>query len=134
MRSAKWRRFAVALKLYGISIGSMFFQDDCISRYLFGSYVPDGICICSLRATRYLYYCPLDYFTFTRISGPSSRQVIFTERHNCASCVFFYIRKSIHCAEAIIRVYLPHCIVDRCIPRISIKRDLNAMELTMRQK
>lgn len=127
MRSAKRRRFAVALKLYGISIGSMFFQDDCISRYLFGSYVPDGICICSLRATRYLYYCPLDYFTFTRISGPSSRQVHFYCRTIIAHLVFLHQKKHTLCKgnypQFIFRIV-------RWTGRISAKRDLNATKLT----
>ncbi|KAJ3630715.1 hypothetical protein MTP99_011893 [Tenebrio molitor] len=57
-------RYAVALCLFSISIESMFFQDDCISLYLFGScvFLPDSIC----EVLGYLYYSPPDCFTFTR--------------------------------------------------------------------
>lgn len=44
-------------------------RNDCISSSIYSVVaLQDGISISSLGATRYLYYSPLDYFTFTRIS------------------------------------------------------------------
>lgn len=68
---------------YGISIGSMFFQDDCISRYLFGSYVPGRYLylLRELRAisiTAHLIILHLHAFLYTAICDLTHYNSIIT--------------------------------------------------------